>query len=367
MKRILQIDGLRAVASLLVVSFHYINNQLVNSQNSVGKFFAKLFSFGWAGVDLFFVLSGFLIGSILINNKTKNNYFVTFYVRRLLRIIPNYYLFLFLFLLLGCIPLFKEDYFIAGNNVIPIWSYFIMLQNVFMGLLKNMGNGAMSVTWSIGIEEQFYIIIPFIIYFFNKRLLPYLLVIFIVVANLFRWYYTNPNISFNIPAYVLLPCRMDAISIGIIIAIIHSNIGLEVFIAKYKNKIIFSFVATIMVCIFLFIANEDLGIIKNTLFALFFGCLLMFAIGLPNSFYAKILSYNWLVWIGKISYSLYLFHYLILGVVKTVAFTFICNETSQTLFVISILALSFSILFSWLVYKYLETPCVFFGKKFKYN
>lgn len=82
MKRISQIDGLRAVASLLVVSFHYINNQLTNSQGTIGKFFAKLFSFGWAGVDLFFVLSGFLIGSILISNKKKNKYFSIFYIRR---------------------------------------------------------------------------------------------------------------------------------------------------------------------------------------------------------------------------------------------------------------------------------------------
>lgn len=367
MKRISQIDGLRAVASLLVVSFHYINNQLTNSQGTIGKFFAKLFSFGWAGVDLFFVLSGFLIGSILISNKKKNKYFSIFYIRRFVRIIPNYYLLILVFLLLGCIPFFKDDYFITGNNVIPIWSYFTMLQNVFMGMLKNMGNSAMSVTWSIGIEEQFYLVIPFIIYFFNKKFLPYLLLVFIIGANFFRWHYTNPTISFNIPAYVLLPCRMDAISIGIVIATIHSNVGLEAFVAKYKTQIMGLFVSIILICIFLFTAYQDLGIIKNTLFALFFGCLIMFAIGLPNSFYAKFLSFNWLTWIGKISYSLYLFHYLILGVFKKVAFTFLYTQTSITLFITSIAAFGFSILFSWLVYKYLETPSVTLGKKFNYN
>ena len=79
MKRIPQIDGLRAIAILLVLSFHYINNQLVNETTKIAKFFCFATSFGWAGVDLFFVLSGFLIGSILLLNKQKDKYFAAFY------------------------------------------------------------------------------------------------------------------------------------------------------------------------------------------------------------------------------------------------------------------------------------------------
>ena len=82
MKRIPQIDGLRAIAILLVISFHYVNNQLVNATDKIAKFFCFVTSFGWAGVDLFFVLSGFLIGSILIANKQKNKYFSTFYIEK---------------------------------------------------------------------------------------------------------------------------------------------------------------------------------------------------------------------------------------------------------------------------------------------
>lgn len=367
MKRIKQIDGLRAIASLLVVSFHYINNQLTDATTAVGKIFAKLFSFGWAGVDLFFVLSGFLIGNILISNKHKKNYFSTFYIRRFVRIVPNYYLLILVFLLIGIIPFFKNDYFTTGNNVIPIWSYFSMLQNVFMGMYKNMGNEAMSVTWSIGIEEQFYLIIPFLIYFFNKKILPYLLVAFIIAANFFRWYYSNAAVSFNIPAYVLLPCRMDAISIGVIIALINNSIGLETFIKKYFKQILLFAIGISLICATLFIIYQNIGIIRNTLFALFFGCLIVFAIGLPNSLYAKILSTKWLIWIGKISYSLYLFHFLILGIFKKIAFEYFHFNYSVMLFITTTVAFVFSIFFSWLVYKYLETPTVSLGKKFNYK
>jgi peptidoglycan/LPS O-acetylase OafA/YrhL len=367
LKRIKQIDGLRAVASLLVVSFHYINNQLVNSQSYFGKLFAKLFSFGWAGVDLFFVLSGFLIGSILISNKEKKNYFTTFYVRRFVRIIPTYYLLIFVFLLLGAIPYFKDDYFISGNNIIPTWSYFAMLQNVFMGSLKNMGNSAMSVSWSIGIEEQFYLVIPFLIYFINKRILPYLLVIFIIAANYFRYYYSEPNISFNIPAYLLLPCRMDAISIGVLIAWLNQVYGIEKFVKNYYKIILLSMFLVAAICASLFFLYQDIGIVRNTLFALFFGGLIIIALGKTESLYVKFLSINILTWIGKISYALYLFHYLILGVTKKIVGSYFNFDSSITLFFTSVFAFGFSILFSWLVYKFLETPTVALGKKFNYK
>ncbi|HKP32089.1 MAG TPA: acyltransferase family protein, partial [Chitinophagaceae bacterium] len=80
-KRIKELDGLRGIAILLVLSFHYINNQMVNRTDTLSKAITKATSFGWVGVDLFFVLSGFLIGSILIANKLKDNYFRTFYIR----------------------------------------------------------------------------------------------------------------------------------------------------------------------------------------------------------------------------------------------------------------------------------------------
>ena len=123
----------------MVVSFHYINNQLINSGSRIGKVIYKLTSFGWVGVDLFFVLSGFLIGTILMNNRGAKNYFSTFYIRRVVRIIPNYYLLIGLFVMIGLIPFFSSDYFLTGNNVIPVWAYLVMVHNIFIAHLQNFG------------------------------------------------------------------------------------------------------------------------------------------------------------------------------------------------------------------------------------
>lgn len=365
MKRIPQIDGLRAIAILLVISFHYINNQLVNATSKVAKFFCLATSFGWAGVDLFFVLSGFLIGGILIANKQKNKYFSTFYIRRFVRIIPTYYMLIILFIIVGSISFFKSNYFVAGNNVIPTWSYFLMLHNIFMGQLNNMGNSAMSVTWSIGIEEQFYLIIPFIIYYTKNKWLPLLLAFFIILANIFRFYYTSPGVW--IPAYVLLPCRMDAISFGVLIAWINSNYSLTTFTTKYFKYILFTMLSTVLICAFMYLKYQDIGIIRNTLFALFFACAIVLALAKPNSYYGKILANKILNWIGTISYSLYLFHYLIIGIFNVIAATCFKNNGSLLGICTTILALLFTFLFSWLVYNYIEKPTVALGKKFNYN
>jgi peptidoglycan/LPS O-acetylase OafA/YrhL len=203
-ERITELDGLRGVAILLVLSFHYINNQLWNAQSSIGKALCKATSFGWVGVDLFFVLSGFLIGSILIKNKGSKNFFSTFYIRRVVRIIPNYYLAITLFFIICVIPYFQDNFFLTGNNVLPWWSYYVMLHNVFMGRLGTMGNDSMSITWSIGIEEQFYLIFPFIIFFIKEKWLPPF-VVFVIIApsvlsmQLDKW----------VTTYLFFPSRKD--------------------------------------------------------------------------------------------------------------------------------------------------------------
>ncbi|MDZ4757533.1 MAG: acyltransferase, partial [Bacteroidota bacterium] len=115
MNRVPEIDGLRGIAILMIVSFHYINNQLVASQNLFGKMLYFSTSFGWAGVDLFFVLSGYLIGSILLRTRTSPYYLQTFFVRRFLRIIPNYYLLLVIIFIVFNSSFFQSNTFLSGN------------------------------------------------------------------------------------------------------------------------------------------------------------------------------------------------------------------------------------------------------------
>ena len=362
-KRIPELDGLRGIAVLMVVSFHYINNQLINSGSRIGKVIYKLTAFGWVGVDLFFVLSGFLIGTILMNNRNAKNYFSTFYIRRIVRIIPNYYLLIGLFVVIGLIPFFASDYFLTGNNVIPVWAYLVMVHNIFIAHLRNFGTTSISATWSIGVEEQFYIIFPFLVYFLKQKWLPWLLGLAIIIAPIARMQYDH-----WIPAYVLLPCRMDSIAFGALIAYVNHFHSLTGVVKRYRSAIFLFLALDIALCIFLSARYGDLGVFRNTLFAIIFSAMVVFALVYKNTIYGSILRFQKLVWIGTISYSLYLFHDLILGICWRIAGGGDENilETLRG-GVITIIALIISLGFSWLVYRKLESPFVHYGKRFKYN
>jgi len=361
-RRITELDGLRGIAILLVISFHYINNQLVQSQHPAGKVLSLLTSFGWVGVDLFFILSGFLIGSILIRNKGRKNYFSTFYIRRIVRIIPNYYLLLTLFLLLLTIPYFSRNYFLTGNDSVPLWAYFTMVQNFFMASNYDMGNKALSVTWSIGIEEQFYILIPLVVYIVRKSWLPFILVGIIIMASFMRMQYDNWK-----PAYVLLHCRADSLAIGILISWLNQQVDLNEFVTKYFKHLMALLMVTFGMIGYLFVRYADLGPVKNLLFGIIFGIGLLLALTRQSSWYGALLRNKQLVWVGTISYSLYLFHYIILGVFHHV----FANRGGIEIqggkdVVITLGALIASFAFSWFVYNRLEVPMTKIGKRYSY-
>src|SRR5689334_17828355 len=142
MKRIPQLDGVRGIAVLLVIVLHYIRYPL--DHVPAVRFFLE---YTWSGVDLFFVLSGFLICGILLDHRESSNYFSVFYIRRSLRILPLYSLCVLSYVLLkDRIPV--EEMFQDG---IPTWSYVLFVQNYFMGSEGHFGGVWLGGTWSLAI------------------------------------------------------------------------------------------------------------------------------------------------------------------------------------------------------------------------
>ncbi|MCD4761408.1 acyltransferase family protein, partial [bacterium] len=100
MKRIKELDGIRGVAIILILIWHYFNNQIVIQSGPILSFLKDATALAWSGVDLFLVLSGFLIVGILFDNKKADNIYQVFFIRRVCRIFPLYYFLYFIFLLL---------------------------------------------------------------------------------------------------------------------------------------------------------------------------------------------------------------------------------------------------------------------------
>src|ERR1700730_12028781 len=145
----------------MVVAVHYAGAE-VGPVPRFPIFISGPMNLGWSGVDLFFVLSGFLIGGILLDARQSANYFRVFYTRRFFRIIPIYYVFLLIVLGLSSLGTFglTSDFSWMFVWRLPWLPQFLFLQNFWMALINNFGAQGLGVTWSLAVEEQFYVTIP---------------------------------------------------------------------------------------------------------------------------------------------------------------------------------------------------------------
>lgn len=209
-----ELDGLRGIAILMVIETHY--HILAFLVTGIGlPQLVPLLLLGWSGVDLFFVLSGFLLGGILLDNKGASNYFRVFYTRRVCRIFPLYFLVVIPLLIippplgLGLVGSF------FGESL-PSWTYLTYTQNFAMAEEGRLGTAWLAPTWSLAVEEQFYLILPFLIRFVSREKLPYLLAGLILAATLSRLAILAFHPHGDFAFFVLLPSRAEPLLLGVL-------------------------------------------------------------------------------------------------------------------------------------------------------
>ncbi|HSY91680.1 MAG TPA: acyltransferase [Candidatus Binatus sp.] len=300
--RIPALDGLRGIAILLVLLWHAVFNGNLHS-----TFLPRVFALGsltWSGVDLFFVLSGFLIGGILLDAKHSTRYFRTFYLRRAFRILP-------LYSVVTGIYLFRH-LFSPGSSVIPLGSYPTFTQNFWMAYLGTFGTSAMAATWSLAVEEQFYLTIPPIVKELSRSRLVWVLAFIVIGAPLLRTLLLFTFAHDRFADYVLMPCRADDLCLGVLSAILVRDPEAWKFLTAKRSWLRGIAVALLVGLGWLAIQNYDesatpMVTFGYSLLGLFYTCCLLMALtetGMVN----RVLCNRRLMELGGIAYCLYLVH-----------------------------------------------------------
>jgi peptidoglycan/LPS O-acetylase OafA/YrhL len=351
MKRIQELDGLRAIAALMVIAWHYIG-----IPDGPDFWLWNIFYLGHFGVDLFFVLSGFLITTILLENRASDTFFSSFYGRRAFRIWPLYYL-MCAVCLIGWLSGASPTLF---QGVVPGWTYVFGIQNFWMAKLQNYGVYWLAGTWSLAIEEQFYLVFPLIVRSVPVDRLPKILMAAIVICPLGRLIDSFTGDQFGY--YVLPQFRADVLSIGALVAWWRLYGVQDPAISRNVKRVL---VASLALPPLIWLSGSrtfHAAAWQHTFAAVFFGALLYWVLQRQGASSLKWLRGPVASFFAKTSYSAYLTHhwvaYLVfatLGIERTVrTFSGMAATLAAAAVTFGLCALS---------YRYLEKPLIEFAHR----
>jgi len=311
--RIPELDGLRGFAILQVISIHYFYNPTANLPAGL-HFLQSFFALGWTGVDLFFVLSGFLIGGILLDVRTSPHYFKSFYIRRFFRIVPLYYLWLLCLVAL----VYLRGSALQAQPAQPgidwqLLGHFLFLQNLWANYSSTLAVWWLGVTWSLAIEEQFYLVAPFLVRFLSRRNLVIFLSFVILAAPSGR---TLVRILMHRPVhamYRLTPFRADALALGMLAAIFWRDPEFRAWLVQSKNLLyaVFGLLLAGMFVLGIWFQSPDSSLTQTVGYswiASFYLSLLLIVLTDTAGPIAGVARIGWLGEWGRISYCIYLVH-----------------------------------------------------------
>ena len=311
-RHIPELDGLRGLAIFLVFVFHYL--KFKEGGSAAYQILPQAIRSCWCGVDLFFVLSGFLITGILLDTKNNPRYFTNFYSRRTLRIFPLYFSAAAIIFLM--VPAFLPVRSAADQDMLGnqgwVWFYVMNLKVTLAGFKPFEADYAhTSHLWSLAVEEHFYLVWPLIVYFASARFLRYTCVACIVGALALRvgTFYTTLS---PVAPYVFTLCRVDSLAAGGLLSLAVRDMS-----GRFVLRSLFwPMIASACTLLVLFVWRGGLKVgdwpMKTfgfSLLAILFAGLIGTLLGLDESHPLRgVFRFKALRALGKYSYGLYVIH-----------------------------------------------------------
>ena len=354
-KRITELDGLRGLMTIMVVVSHYYGEV---------QHGWKVFMFGWVAVKMFFVLSGFLVGRLAYERHECVNFISVFYIRRLCRTIPVYMVCVLIVFLFIC--MFGRERWLVTTNEFPLWSYLTFTQNYLMVSTNSMGWPWLAPTWTLSVEEYFYLFVPVIFLAVPVRYLIYVFSIGAFLSVALRISIFQFGIFPYITGLVYLPSNADAIFIGMIAGIFYLT-SLSKLNLYIKTIRIMPFISLSVALIIQLFDNEHRQLFQSIgFFIISVGCsafILSLVMKSPEStrFNSRILCF-----FGDNSYSIYLTHLSVLGVIHGILFNKVPDIESWRQLLATTAALPLSVLCGWVFTKIVEAPFTRYGRQWRW-
>lgn len=332
------IDGLRAIAIISVLIYHY---------------YPKLNPGGFIGVDIFFVISGFLITKNIISEIIYGHFSLqTFYIKRIKRIFPALLLVLFFTYIVGYSFFFPNEFQLQNKHTVGGMLFISNFINLSEAGYFDVSSSRKTLLhlWSLGVEEQFYIFAPvlFLLIFSRFKSLKILLY-FTLISVIFSFSYCI-YLSKNMPtlAFYSPLSRVWEIGLGSVLALVSQVFEKRKILTNQKIFSIFSYLGLMLLIIsFLFINSSK---VFPGLWSVMPACAtVMLILAGPRTYLNQFLSKKYFVYIGLISYPLYLWHWPILSIYKT----FYSNLVTNTGLIICVIL---TFILATLTYRFVEVP-----------
>ena len=353
--RIAALDGVRGFMTILVLFSHFFAE--------IAGGFPRL-GFGWLAVNMFFVLSGFLIGRLIIEKMDCENFFTVFVMRRICRTIPSYMI--AVLIMFAVLWIFRAEPWTKFKTEFPLWSYLTFTQNIFVGATNDVGAYWLAPTWTLALEEQLYVLLPFVFFLAPRRLWAPILIGVALTAVVLRAFVFTSGAA-PIWGLVILPTRGDVLVAGVIAAIIFKDKNID--LSRFDFALRCAPVVLLFATVLLALIDPVERVLFNVLGPLFvsvgFACLLVAMVrGAPE---AKRFESKFFCFFGHISYCVYLTHLMVLGLMHGLILGAKPSLGSVEQWLVTVAGLFVAVGVGWALTTLIEAPLTAYGRSWKWS
>lgn len=354
-QRIQALDGVRGFMTIVVMISHYFGEVQHGFHAALG---------GWIAVTMFYVLSGFLIARLILQKGEHANFFKVFYIRRICRTFPIYFVCVALIATITTFWHFHETY---ENDHFPLIAYLTFTQNFWMASTGSLGEHWLAPTWTLALEEQFYLMAPALILLVPRQYLLKLLIAMMGFAVLARYWVLDLSSLDAFAAAVLLPTRLDVLVAGVLAVVLLRQDWINW--SKFDLFLRILPIPLMVIAMALKLLTSEDAKIFSTISPLLISSacaafLMSIVRGAPE---AKRFENKFFNFFCTISYAVYLTHLLVLGLMHNLLLGTAPDVASGTQILVTIAAIPATVALSYLLTRFVEAPITNFGRSFKWS